>query len=149
MSLGGGKSAALNTAVSNAVRSGITVCVAAGNEGQDACLSSPASAALAITVAASTRRDDHADFSNHGPCVDLYAPGMDILSALPNGHADSWSGTSMACPHVAGVAALVLEETPSASTLDVATRILKGALPDKVKSLPVNTQNLLLAKLNL
>lgn len=149
MSLGGGRSAALNAAVNNAVTREIPVIVAAGNEGTDACATSPASALMAITVAASTRRDDHADFSNHGPCVDLHAPGVDVLSALPGGSRDAWSGTSMAAPHVAGVAALYLERHPGASAAHVESYIVGKARPDRLTGLPPGTVNRMLAKLDL
>lgn len=110
MSLGGGANTALDAAVEEVVASGIPVVVAAGNEGQDACNVSPARSPLSITVAA-TRRDDRvADFSNHGSCVNLSAPGVGVYSAIHTGvdtYAD-YSGTSMATPHVAGVIALYL-----------------------------------------
>ena len=106
MSLGGGYSAALNQATTNLVNSGVFMAVAAGNESQDACNVSPASAPGTYTSAASDRDDVRAYFSNFGGCVDGYAPGVDIKSAWLGGGTNTISGTSMASPHTAGVAAL-------------------------------------------
>jgi serine protease len=100
MSLGGGKSNALNKAVAAAVNGGIVMVVAAGNESYDACYSSPASEPLAITVGSTTISDSQSWFSNYGLCVDIYAPGSDITSSIgtsPNAVA-TYSGTSMASP---------------------------------------------------
>ena len=149
MSLGGGRSEILNAAVERAVAAGIVVCVAAGNEATDAGTKSPASAPSALTVAASTRRDHHAKFSNFGAFVDLYAPGADILSALPRGAEDRWSGTSMACPHVAGVVALLLGEHPDWTPPQVRDYLMRTARTGRVKNAPPGTANLLLAKVDL
>ncbi|MEE1927636.1 S8 family peptidase [Streptomyces sp. TRM 70351] len=108
-SLGGSRSEVLNFAASAVARSGVLPVAAAGNESSDACGVSPASAERAMTVAASTRTDTEADFSNYGECVDLYAPGKDITSARLGGGFVTLSGTSMAAPHVSGTAALYLE----------------------------------------
>jgi subtilisin family serine protease len=110
MSLGGGVSSALDAAVKAATRAGLVFAVAAGNSGRDACLLSPARVPEAITVAASDRNDNIASFSERGKCVDLIAPGVDILSTWNNGKTNIISGTSMATPHVAGVVALALAE---------------------------------------
>ncbi len=110
MSLGGGKSQSLDDAVDAAVEGGLHFAVAAGNDNKDACAYSPAAAKNAITVGASTNLDARAYFSNHGKCVDVFAPGLNILSTW-NGYdtaTNTISGTSMASPHVAGLAAYFL-----------------------------------------
>jgi subtilisin family serine protease len=111
MSLGGSASSSLDTAISNLVNDGVVTVVAAGNEGRDACKSSPARAPKAITVAASDSGDRFASFSNHGKCVDVIAPGVGITSSLNTGVTATaiWNGTSMASPHVAGVVARFLQ----------------------------------------
>ncbi|RXW25649.1 hypothetical protein EST38_g223 [Candolleomyces aberdarensis] len=117
MSLGGGKSQALDDTVNKAVRSGLHFAVAAGNDNRDACNYSPAAAENAVTVGASTLGDERAYFSNHGPCVDVFAPGLNILSTYkgnPTAVA-TLSGTSMASPHVAGLLAYLLSIYPSPS----------------------------------
>jgi subtilisin family serine protease len=108
MSVSAGYSSTLNAAVQNMINSGVTVVVAAGNASADACTYSPSSASSAVTVAASTEFDGQADFSNYGTCVDLYAPGTNVLSATNTTDTSlvTASGTSMATPHVTGAAAL-------------------------------------------
>ncbi|PIK61084.1 proprotein convertase subtilisin/kexin type 9 [Apostichopus japonicus] len=108
MSLGGGASITTDNAVANLYNDGVPVIVAAGNENQDACNVSPARAAKAYTVGATDDSDSIASFSNWGTCVDIFAPGVDIRSASHSSNSGSttMSGTSMACPHVAGGAAL-------------------------------------------
>ncbi|GAB1523234.1 proteinase B [Rhizoctonia solani] len=110
MSLGGGKSPALDRAVNAAVRNGMHFAVAAGNDNKDACNYSPAAAELAVTVGASTLGDDRAYFSNFGPCVDIFAPGLNILSTWIGSKTatNTISGTSMASPHTAGLLAYYL-----------------------------------------
>jgi cerevisin len=139
MSLGGGASAALDKAVKGATTAGLTFAVAAGNSGNDACLLSPARVPSAITVAASDINDKLAYFSEKGKCVDIIAPGVDILSTWNNGKTNIISGTSMATPHVAGVVALALAEgdfetvkevhdyIKQVSTKDIIAGSLKGA----------------------
>ncbi|GAA0976989.1 hypothetical protein GCM10009555_037520 [Acrocarpospora macrocephala] len=117
LSLGSPRSRALDTATTALVKSGVLVVAAAGNAGADACESSPASAYGVFGVAASDESDQRAPFSNYGRCVDLYAPGVDIVSTWPDNTLRRLSGTSMASPYVAGVAALKLganqSETPT------------------------------------
>lgn len=114
MSLGGGRSRAMDYASNNAVRAGMHVVVAAGNDNRDACEESPAGAELVITVGASTIDDRKAEFSNWGPCVDVFAPGEGVISTW-KGSAYATivlSGTSMASPHVAGLVAYFLSIYP-------------------------------------
>lgn len=110
MSLGGGKSPTLDRAVDGAVGSGLHFAVAAGNENQDACNVSPAGAKKPVTVGASTIADDRAYFSNWGPCVDIFGPGLNVLSTWNSGPRalNTLSGTSMATPHIAGLMAYLL-----------------------------------------
>jgi cerevisin len=122
MSLGGGKSRALDDAVNGAVDTGLHFSVAAGNDNRDACDYSPAAAGKAVTVGASTLGDERAYFSNFGPCVDVFAPGLNILSTWigSNQAQNTISGTSMAAPHTAGLLAYLLSIYPSA-TFDPST----------------------------
>lgn len=110
MSLGGGKSPTLDKAVNGAVSNGMHFGVAAGNENQDACNVSPAGAANPVTVGASTVQDERAYFSNKGKCVDIFAPGLNILSTWNTGptSVNTISGTSMASPHIVGLLAYLL-----------------------------------------
>jgi len=119
MSLGGGSSKALDDAVNKAVLAGLHFAVAAGNDNSDACNYSPAAAEKAVTVGASTLSDERAFFSNHGNCVDVFAPGLNIKSTWtgsPNA-INTISGTSMAAPHTTGLLAYLLSIYPS-STFD-------------------------------
>ncbi|KAF9243250.1 peptidase S8/S53 domain-containing protein [Melanogaster broomeanus] len=115
MSLGGGKSQALDTIVNRAVEAGLHFAVAAGNDDKDACNYSPARAEKAVTVAASTLADERAYFSNYGTCVNVFAPGLNILSTYKGSPVATatLSGTSMASPHVAGLLAYLLSIYPS------------------------------------
>jgi subtilisin family serine protease len=122
MSLGGGASSALDTAVTNAAGSGVVFALAAGNSGADACNSSPARAGVnagVITTAAIDSTDHEASWSNYGTCVDLWAPGVSILSTKLGGGTTTMSGTSMASPHVAGTAARYLALSTAATAADV------------------------------
>lgn len=134
MSLGGGASGILDAAVQRAVDDGITVVVAAGNSAADACLSSPAAAPNAITVGSTSTSDSRSSFSNFGDCVDVFAPGSAIKSAWHTGTAatSTISGTSMASPHVAGVAARILGANPTLTPAQVATVIRNSATSNVV-----------------
>ena len=129
MSLGGAADSATDAAVARMTAAGVTVVVAAGNSNTDACTSSPARAASAITVGATTNTDARASFSNYGSCVDLFAPGQNITSAWIGSTTatNTISGTSMASPHVAGVAALYLQGNPSASPATVSSALTSNA----------------------
>ncbi|GAA1964764.1 S8 family peptidase [Microbacterium deminutum] len=142
MSLGGIYSRSINAAVKRLTDKGITLAVAAGNDSFSSCYFSPASAGSALTVAATTRTDARASFSDYGGCVDLFAPGVDITSTWLDGGTNTISGTSMASPHVAGIAALVLQANPTASPATVASTIKADAVKNKVSNAK-GTPNLL------
>ncbi|KAJ6185270.1 alkaline serine protease [Penicillium mononematosum] len=142
MSLGGTFSQAMNDAAANVVKSGVFLSVAAGNEGEDAKNSSPASAPNVCTIAASTSSDGSASFTNFGSVVDLYAPGEDITAAYPGGGSKSLSGTSMAAPHVAGAAAYLMALEGVASDKACA-RIVELAI-SSISSAPSGTTSKLL-----
>jgi serine protease len=115
LSLSGPANSSLDTAVANLVKDGVSVAVAAGNDNKNALGYSPARVPSAITVAATDNTDTRASFSNYGGRVDLFAPGVGITSAWLGGGVNTISGTSMATPHVAGAAALLLSRPGSAS----------------------------------
>jgi Subtilase family/Bacterial Ig domain/Peptidase inhibitor I9 len=146
MSLGGSPSAALDAAVQRSIDSGVTYAVAAGNSGADACTQSPGSVAPAITVGASDATDVRAPFSNFGPCVDLFAPGVGITSAWATGDTatNTISGTSMATPHVTGAAALYLSSNPTATPADVASALLANATPGVLGDIGLGSPDALL-----
>ena len=146
LSLGGGGYTPLDTAIRNAVATGVTVVVAAGNAGGNACSVSPARVAEALTVAASDDADRRASFSNSGRCVDLFAPGVGVTSAWIDGDRDTRTinGTSMASPHVAGVAARYLGTHPDADPAEVAAAITERSSPDRVQDAGAGTPNRLL-----
>ncbi len=148
MSLGGGASTALDTAVRNAISRGVSFSVAAGNNNANACNSSPARVAQAITVGASTATDVRATFSNFGTCLDLFAPGANITSAwfTSNTATNTISGTSMSSPLTAGVAALYLSANPTKTPAEVETA-LKGIAVAKVTSAGTGSPTLLLQSL--
>ncbi|MEF1306209.1 S8 family peptidase, partial [Vibrio owensii] len=132
MSLGGGQSVALDSAVQSAVQSGVSFMLAAGNSNADACNYSPARVATGVTVGSTTSTDARSSFSNWGSCVDVFAPGSQIKSAWYDGGYKTISGTSMATPHVAGVAALYLQENSSLSPSQVEALIVSRATSGKV-----------------
>jgi len=147
MSLGGkGQSFAYKTAIDDATSSGVTVVVAAGNENDDACGYSPAFVPAAITVGSTDKRDSRSYFSNYGSCVQIYAPGSDILSAghSYDSHEATMSGTSMACPHVAGAAALLLSAEPALTPEQVLQTLLSKAISGAISNLKFNDPNKLL-----
>ncbi|WP_422772431.1 S8 family peptidase [Plantactinospora sp. WMMC1484] len=151
MSLGGGASSAIDTAVNNSINAGITYVVAAGNGNalgirQNACNYSPARVPNAITVGATSNTDAAASFSNYGTCVDILAPGVGITSAWydSNTATNTISGTSMASPHVAGAAAMVLSANPSWSPQQVRDYLVSNATPDVISNVGTGTPNRLL-----
>ncbi|MEX2283112.1 MAG: S8 family peptidase [Gemmatimonadota bacterium] len=148
MSLGGGFSSALNSAVNNLASSGVYIAVAAGNSNANACNYSPASAASATTVASSTKTDAKSSFSNYGSCVGMYAPGSSVLSAWIGGTSstNTISGTSMASPHVAGVVALYKAVNGNASSSTIDSWIKNNATLSKITGNPSGTPNRLLYK---
>ena len=148
MSLGGGFSSALNDAVARAVGAGVTFAVAAGNSNANACNSSPSSEPTALTVGATTITDAKASYSNYGSCVDIQAPGSGITSDWIGSETatNTISGTSMASPHVAGAAALVLGATGNGglTPAQVAGQLIANATSGVVTGLPIGTVNKLL-----
>ena len=146
MSLGGGFSSTLNSAVNNLASSGVFVAVAAGNSNADACSFSPSSAANVTTVASSTMTDAKSSFSNFGGCVDLYAPGSSVTSDWLNSGTNTISGTSMATPHVTGVAALYKSANGDASFSTIRSFLVNNATANKITGNPAGTPNLLLFK---
>uniref|UniRef100_UPI00110D22C5 S8 family peptidase n=1 Tax=Modestobacter excelsi TaxID=2213161 RepID=UPI00110D22C5 len=150
MSLGGGASAALDQAVQGSIADGVTYAVAAGNGNQagiaqDACKSSPARVTAALTVGATTDTDMPASFSNYGKCVDLFAPGVSITSAWSTGDnaTNKISGTSMATPHVTGVAALYLQDNTTALPAAVSAAVLNSTTKDTVPTSKTANNDLL------
>lgn len=150
MSLGGGISTALDTAVNNLHNANVTIAVAAGNNnGANACNNSPARAANAITTGSTTTTDARSSFSNIGTCIDIFAPGSGILSSwyTSNTATATLSGTSMASPHVAGVAALYKQANPSASSTTIRNAIVNNATTNVITNVGTGSPNRLLYSL--
>jgi len=152
MSLGGGASTALDTAVQNVINDGIVMVVAAGNSNVDACNTSPARATNALTVGATGQysagetTDSRSSYSNYGPCLDIFAPGSRNTSSWIGGSAaiSTISGTSMAAPHVAGVAAVLFGRYPSSTASQIASMLRTSATPNVVISPGTGSPNYLL-----
>jgi subtilisin family serine protease len=146
MSLGGGASTSLDSAVRNSIASGVTYAVAAGNSNANASSFSPARVSEAITVGSSRINDARSSFSNFGSVVDIFAPGSSITSAWSTSDTaiNTISGTSMATPHVAGVAARFLQNNRTASPATVRNAIVNAASLNRLSGIPTGTANRLL-----
>ncbi|GAQ56190.1 S8 family peptidase [Streptomyces acidiscabies] len=146
LSLGGGASASLDTAVRNSIASGVTYAIAAGNSNVDASSSSPARVTEAITVGATTNTDARASYSNYGSVLDIFAPGSSITAGwyTSDTATNTISGTSMATPHVAGAAAVYLAGHTSATPTQVATALVSGSTTNVVTSPGSGSPNRLL-----
>lgn len=145
MSLGGGFSRIVNRAVELTLEKSDSfyIVAAAGNEDNDSCRTSPASANGVLTVMASDISDKRAYFSNWGTCADIYAPGVAVTSTVPNGKVDTYSGTSMACPVVAGVLNHYLHMYPEMSRDEVKNKMFSDANKNLIKNNKKRTKNLL------
>jgi aqualysin 1 len=149
MSLGGGASAALDQAVQNSIADGVSYAIAAGNDDDNACNYSPARVSAAMTIGATTSADARASFSNFGSCVDWFAPGVGITSAwfLTDTSTITISGTSMATPHTAGVAALYLQGSPGAAPATVRDALFNLATKGIVTGANTSNNHLLFTNL--
>jgi len=147
MSLGGsGTQQAMADAVNGAVNSGVVVVVAGGNSNSDSCRFSPAFVPSAITVGSTTSTDARSSFSNYGSCTNIWAPGSAVVSASHTSDtgSKSLSGTSMACPHVSGAAAIVFDTDPSKSSSAVLAEMLDNAVLNALTGLRTGDTNALL-----
>lgn len=145
MSMDGSLSDALNLAMQRSIDAGVTYVVSAGNSARDACSSSPGSMTNAITVGASEASDAMSGYTNRGSCIDIFAPGSNIYSAGNYDDASMMtaSGTSMASPHVAGIAALYLQSNPSATPAEVTAAVLGAGTVGAMTGLSIGSPNLL------
>jgi subtilisin family serine protease len=150
MSLGGGVDTTLDNAVTNSINSGVTYAIAAGNSNANACNFSPARVAAAITVGATDINDNRASFSNFGTCVDIFAPGVNITSSWNTSDTatNTISGTSMATPHVTGVAALVASANPGWTPQQVRDFLVNNATNGAVVNPGSGSPNKLLFVVN-
>jgi len=147
MSLGGsGTQQAMRDAVDAAVNAGVTIVVAGGNSNSDSCGFSPAFIPSAITVGSTDSNDRRSSFSNYGACTNIWAPGSDVYSAgvRSDDAYSTFSGTSMACPHVAGGAALVLEANPLMKASAVLGDLIENARKDSISGLSGGDNNVFL-----
>jgi subtilisin family serine protease len=146
MSLGYPASTAVNSAATSMISAGVITTVASGNENQNACNVSPASASGTLTVNASDRYDARASFSNFGGCTDIYAPGVNVTSSWIGSATNTISGTSMASPHAAGVGALYKSAFGDAASSTIVSWIINQATTGVITGNPVGTPNRLLYK---
>lgn len=149
LSLGGGANQSLDDAVAKSVAAGVVFAVAGGNSATDACTQSPARAASALTVGATESNDARAGYSNYGSCLDIFAPGSGITSAWHTAD-DAFaglSGTSMASPHVAGVAAVILGDYPTSTPEQVRATLLSASATGVVSDAGAGSSNALLTNL--
>jgi subtilisin family serine protease len=146
MSLGGNVSQAVDDAVARSIQSGVLYSIAAMNNAANACNYSPARVLAALTVAASDKSDAQASFSYFGSCVDLYAPGVGVLSAFNTSDSATalYQGTSMATPHVSGAAALFLDQNPTSTPAMTAQALIANSTPNQIANASPGTPNRLL-----
>ncbi len=145
MSVGGGISPLLDFVVDQSIAGGLPFVIAAGNATDNACNMSPGRVPAAITVGATGPTDNYLYFSNYGSCVDVWAPGEDITSAWYSGDQiyNTISGTSMATPHVTGIAALYLTDHPNASPAEISSIIVSRATSGVISGLDPASPNLM------
>nr|ADK74313.2 alkaline serine protease P32 [Metapochonia rubescens] len=143
MSLGGGYSAAVNQAAASLVSSGVFLAVAAGNDNRDAQNTSPASEPSACTVGATASNDARSSFSNYGRVVDIFAPGTGVLSTWIGGSTNTISGTSMATPHIAGLAAYLSALQGPTSPAALCKKIQDTSTKNVITGMPSGTVNYL------